>query len=81
MSALEASKLSPPRAEKIRAKFAALLSKTNKEHPLPQDVKALSELLNGNKSLELWRTVYSAGQFAELTIIENAPAVPHPMPR
>lgn len=76
MSALEASKLSTPRAEQIRAKFAALLSKTNKEHPLPQDVKALSDLLNGNKSLELWRTVYSAGQFAELAIIENAPAVP-----
>lgn len=53
-----------------------LLDRTNKEHPRPQDVKDLSDLLNGNNSLELWRTVYSAGQFAELTIIENASAVP-----
>jgi len=64
------------RTEQIRAKFKQLLERTNKEHPKPQDVKALSDLLNGNNSLELWRTVCSAGQFAELTVIENASAVP-----
>ncbi|MBA3355094.1 MAG: hypothetical protein H0U18_03980 [Pyrinomonadaceae bacterium] len=74
-TAVEASIPNPAKAEQIRAKFRQLLDRTNKEHPRPQDVKALSDLLNGNKSLELWRTVYSAGQFAELTINENASAV------
>jgi hypothetical protein len=31
------------KAEQIRAKFQALLDKTNKEDPRPQDVKALSD--------------------------------------
>ena len=48
--------------------------KTNKEHPQPKDVKALSDLLVGNKSLELWRGIASAGYLAELTVIENARA-------
>ena len=61
--------------QKIRAKFDELLAKTNKEHPAPCDVKALSDLLNGNASLELWRSVASAGYIAELTVIENATAV------
>lgn len=52
-----------------------LLAKTNKEHPAPSDVKALSDLLNGNASLELWRSVASAGHMAELTVLENATAV------
>src|SRR4030095_3553733 len=68
--------LGPAKMQKIRSKFRELLDKTNKEHPRPQDVKALSDLLHDNQSLELWRTVYSAGHFAEHTIIENAPAVP-----
>jgi len=63
------------KTEQIRIRFKGLLDGTNKENPKPQDVKALSDLLKGNKSLELWRTVYSAAQFAELTIIENASAV------
>jgi hypothetical protein len=62
------------KAKQIRAKFQALLDKTNKEHPRPQDVKALSDLLAGNKSMELWRGVASAGYLAELTVIENARA-------
>jgi hypothetical protein len=37
-------------------------------------VKALSELLTGNKSLELWRGVASAGYLAELTVFEHARA-------
>ena len=52
----------------------ALLDKTNKENPRPQDVEALTELLVGEKSLELWRGVASAGYLAELTVIENARA-------
>jgi hypothetical protein len=49
--------------------------KTNNEHPRPQDVKALSDLIYQNKGLQLWRDVASAGQLAELTVIENSTAV------
>lgn len=49
------------KAEQIQVKFQALLVKTNKEHPQAKDVKALSDLLVGNKSLELWRGIASAG--------------------
>jgi hypothetical protein len=62
------------RAKQIRAKFQALLDKTNKENPRQPDVKVLSELLTGNKSLELWRGIASAGYLAELMVIENARA-------
>jgi hypothetical protein len=62
------------KGEQIRTKFHTLLVKTNKENPRPQDVKALSDLLCGEKSLELWRGVASAGYLAELTVIENARA-------
>lgn len=54
-----------------RNKFDALLAKTNKEHPAPSDVRALSDLLNGHASMELWRSVASAGQMAELTVVDN----------
>ncbi len=70
-SALQSSE----KIEKVRAKFADLLAKTNKEHPRPQDVKALSDLIYNNKGLQLWRDVASAGQLAELTVIENSTAV------
>jgi len=62
------------KAEQIRSKFKALLDKTNKENPRPQDLKALSELLVCEKSLELWRDIASAAYLAELTVIENARA-------
>lgn len=62
------------KAEQVRAKFQVLLDKTNKENPHPKDVKALSDLLSDNRRLELWRDVLSAGYFAELTVIQNAPA-------
>jgi hypothetical protein len=62
------------KAEQVRARFQAVLDKTNKENPRPQDVKALTSLLAGNRSLELWRDVASAGYLAELTVIENARA-------
>lgn len=60
---------------KIRVRFGELLAKTNKEQPAPTDVKALSDLLNGHASLELWRSVASAGHMAELTVVNNATAV------
>lgn len=62
------------KAEETRTKFRALLDKTNKENPQPKDVRALAELLSGNRKLELWRDVLSAGHLAELTVIENARA-------
>lgn len=63
-------------AVQIRARFADLLIKTNKEHPRPADVKALATLLGDNESMGLWRTVASVARLAELTVIENASAVP-----
>ena len=48
---------------------------TNKGNPQPKDVAALAELLNGNKSLELWRGVLSAAQYAERAVIENSSSV------
>jgi hypothetical protein len=62
------------KAEQTRATFRALLDKTNKEHPNPKDLKALSDLLSGNKKLELWRDVVSAGYLAEIMVIQNANA-------
>jgi hypothetical protein len=64
------------KADQIRARFQALLDKTNKENPRAQDLKALSDLLRGNKKLELWRDIASAGYLAELMVIENARATP-----
>jgi len=61
-------------AEKTRVEFRALLDKINKENPQPKDVKALSDFLDGNRKLELWRDVVSAGHLAELMVIENARA-------
>jgi hypothetical protein len=62
------------KAEQIRAKFRALLDKTNKENPHPKDVKALSDVLSDNRRLELWRDIVSAGYLAELIVIEDARA-------
>jgi hypothetical protein len=62
------------RAEQIRIKFQALIDKTNKENPRPQDVKAVSDLLVGNKSLELWRGIASAGYLAELDCYRQRPS-------
>jgi hypothetical protein len=68
--------VSAAQADQVRRKFAQLLENTNKGDPRPQDVKALSDMLYSHKSLELWRSVYSAGQYAEMTVIDNASAVP-----
>jgi hypothetical protein len=62
------------KAEETRTKFRALLDKTNKEHPNPKDIKALSDLLSDNRKLELWREVASAAYLAEITVTENAHA-------
>lgn len=62
------------KAEETRITFRALLDKTNKEHPNPKDLKALSDLLSDNRKLELWRDVASAGYLAEIMVVENAHA-------
>ena len=62
------------KAEQVRIKFQELLDKTNKENPQPKDLKALAELLSGNRKLEFWRDVASAGYLAELMVIDNARA-------
>ena len=51
----ESITISLENADQIRARFKELLTRTNKEHPRAEDVKALSDLLGGNKSLELSR--------------------------
>ena len=63
------------KAQQTRAKSRELLDKTNKGNPQPKDVAALAELLNGNKSLELWRDALSAAQYAERAVIENSSSV------
>jgi hypothetical protein len=72
--AVNIEKVITVRAEETRKTFRALLDKTNKEHPNPKDLKALSDMLSGNKNLELWRDVASAGYLAEVMVIENAHA-------
>lgn len=42
---LNVEKVITDKAEETRKTFQALLDKTNKEHPNPKDVKALSDLL------------------------------------
>ena len=72
--ALDFEKVITDKAEELRTEFRALLDKTNKEHPNPKDLKALSDMLSGNRRLELWRDVASAGYLAEVMVIENANA-------
>lgn len=62
-------------AKQVRERFAELCDKTNVEKPRAADLKALVDLLNDNKSMDLWRTVASAAYLAELTVIENSSAV------
>ena len=71
---VDIQKVITEKAEQTRTQFRALLDKTNKENPQPKDVRALAKLLSGNRKLELWRDVLSAGHLAELTVIENARA-------
>jgi len=71
---VDLEKVITDKAEKTRKTFRGLLDKTNKEHPQPKDVKALSDLLSTNRKLELRRDVVSAGHLAELMVIDNARA-------
>ena len=71
---LDVEKVINNKSEEIRTQFRALLDKTNKEHPNPKDLRALSDMLSGNRKLELWRDVLSAGHLAEIRVIENAHA-------
>lgn len=57
---LDVEKVITDKAEETRKTFRALLDKTNKEHPNPKDVKALSDLLSDNRKLELWTLLLSA---------------------
>ena len=72
--AVNVEKVITDKAEETRKTFRALLDKTNKEHPNPKDVKALSDLLSGNRKLELWRDIASATYLAEIMVIDNANA-------
>lgn len=56
---VDIEKVITEKAEQTRIEFRAVLDKTNKENPLPRDVKALSKLLNGNRKLELGRRLPS----------------------
>ena len=47
----------PAKVQELRVKFRELLEKTNKDHPRPQDVAALADLLNSNQGLQIWRDV------------------------
>jgi hypothetical protein len=49
---LDVEKVITDKAEETRKTFRALLDKTNKEHPNPKDLKALSDMLSGNRKLE-----------------------------
>lgn len=71
---VDIEKVITDKAEQTRIQFRALLDKTNKENLLPRDVKALSDLLSGNRKLELWRDVLSAGHLGEIMVIDNARA-------
>ena len=72
--AVDVEKVITDKTEETRKTFRSLLDKTNKEHPNPRDVKALADLLSGNRKLEVWRDTASAGYLAEVTVIENAHA-------
>lgn len=71
---VDIEKVISDKSEEILTQFRALLDKTNKEHPNPKDLRALSDMLSGNRKLELWRDVLSAGHLAEIRVIENAHA-------
>ena len=71
---VDLEKVVTDKTEETRKTFRAFLENTNKEHPNPKDLKALSDLLSGKRKLELWREVASAGYLAEVMVIENANA-------
>ncbi len=58
-------------ADKIRQQFRILLTTANKERPKPSDLQALTNLLNENKEIELWRAVVGMGELAESQVLDT----------
>lgn len=58
-------------ADKIRQQFRNLLTKANKERPKPTDLQALTNLLNENKGMELWKAVIGMGELAESQVLDT----------
>jgi len=58
-------------AKKIKQQFHNLLTKANKERPRPTDLQALTQILNENKELELWKAVVGMGELAESQALDT----------
>jgi len=58
-------------ADKIRQQFRILLTNANKERPKPSDLQALTNLLNENKEMELWKAVVGMGELAESQVLDT----------
>ena len=71
----KAALVSKDEAGEIKKRFLKLCDKTNVENPRKTDAKALADLLNEHESMELWRSVASAGYMAQLAVINNSVAV------
>jgi hypothetical protein len=57
--------------ETIRQEFHNLLMRANKERPKPTDLQALTNLLNDNKEMELWKAVIGMGELAESQALDT----------
>ncbi len=57
--------------DKIRERFQSVLMKANKERPRDSDIKALQELLDGNKEFRLWEAVVGMGALAESQVLDT----------
>jgi len=57
--------------ETIRQEFHDLLMKANKDRPKPTDLQALTNLLNDNKGMELWKVVIGMGELAESQALDT----------
>ncbi len=58
-------------SHKVRERFHSLLMKVNKERPRESDIKALRDLLDGNKELRLWEAVVGMGELAESQVLDT----------
>jgi len=57
--------------EALRQEFHNLLMRANKERPKPTDLQALTNLLNDNKEMELWKAVIGMGKLAESQALDT----------
>ena len=57
--------------ETIRQEFHDLLMKANKDRPKPTDLQALTNLLNDNKGMGLWKAVIGMGELAESQALDT----------